>query len=306
MVPLWQRKLLELTTETVPGCVLCDGVSGVVDEKWASYLSLPGTFGVLRCPNCNLHWLSPRPNSQAYEILYSNAMYFGGEGAAPAVYERVVADRVEYFRRRIRKISAIMNRSPLSILDYGAATGEFVKIARIEGLRCEGVELSIDAREDALARYGLALMSHEEALALEPAQFDVIHMNHVLEHMPDPLDHLLWCRQLLKPNGLLVLEVPQQFDNDLDRVRRWLGQGGRQKRLDAYSLHHTYFFTPATLQALLVRAGFQCLRISTFNPDKTPLWPPQPKQWILRLWLGLSDRIHKGGNIVEAFATVES
>jgi hypothetical protein len=44
------------------------------------------------------------------------------------------------------------------------------------------------------------------------------------------------------------------------------------------------------------------VRVRTFNPDKTPFWPPSARNWILRVGLGLADRLHGGGNIIEAFA----
>lgn len=305
MAGVWQRDLRELKTESVPACILCPGTIGEPDLRWNDYLALPDPYGVVRCPDCGLRWLNPRPSAEGCQKLYSQETYFGGKGASPADYEKVIADRLSYLSQRIRKASRMLGDrdNPLSVLDYGAATGDFVSLARSEGHRCEGVELSADARAAAHARHGLRLMSPEQARQLAGAQFDVIHMNHVLEHMPNPLEHLQWCCELLRPYGLLIIEVPQQFDNDLDRVRRWLGRGGKQKRFDAYSLHHTYFFSPQTMSDLLARAGFRNLQVSTFNPGKAPLWPPKVSHWILRIGLGLADRIHRGGNIIEVFAT---
>ena len=299
----WHDDLLSLPTEEVPHCLLCKTMAGVEDARWRSLLALPNPYSVLHCPRCGLRWLSPRPDMQGYRLLYSREHYFGGGGAAPENYEAVVAGRLDYFSKRIRRAAvALQRRAPLSMLDYGAATGEFVAVARSEGHLCEGIELSDDARNTAEERLGIVLLSAQQADQLEPSQFDVVHMNHVLEHMPDPLAHLRWSLRLLKADGLLVVEVPQQFDNDLDRVRRFLRMGGRQRRFDAYSLHHTYFFTPATMTRMLRVAGFEPQTINTFNADKTPLWPPSARNWILRAWLGLSDRVHDGGNIVEVFA----
>jgi hypothetical protein len=113
---------------------------------------------------------------------------------------------------------------------------------------------------------------------------------------------LRWCADRLAPGGLLILEVPQQFDNDLDRLRRWLRAGGKRPHFDAYSLHHTYFFNPDTMATLLRKAGFQIKSLSTFNQNKTPLWPPTLKNWILRPMLYAADALHRGGNIIEVYA----
>jgi SAM-dependent methyltransferase len=303
MIEYWQEVLQNLPTERVSTCALCTGFVGVDDSRFKSLLMLTDPYSVQRCPSCGLRWLSPRPNADGYRQLYSQESYFGGSGASPAEYGAVVTARLDYFRRRIQRAAGILQRSePLSILDYGAATGDFVAVARAEGHHCEGVELSDDARIAALERLGISLLSLKQTESLMPGQFDLLHMNHVFEHMPDPALHLRWCANLLKPDGLLVIEVPQQFDNDLDRLRRILNLGGRQLRFDAYSLHHTYFFSPKTVRLLLQGNGFEPLCLSTFNADKTPLWPPRVTSWVLFILLGIADKLHRGGNIIEIFA----
>lgn len=299
----WLSRLSELPTEAVKDCLLCEGVSGMPDRRWREYLDLVSPFDVQCCPACSLRWLSPRPTAEGYELLYTDAMYFGGTGASPADYESASKARIDYMRARVARLERMSGKEgALSILDYGAATGDFVRAGRDAGHDCIGMELSADARAVAEQKNRVTLLSVDCAEKMADARFDAIHMNHVLEHMPDPLAHARWCAQALKPSGLFVLEVPQQFDNDLDRLRRGLRVGGKQTRFDAYSLHHTYFFTPSTMEALLAKAGFSVLSLSTFNSDKTPLWPLSPKNYVLRSLLGIADRLHAGGNIIEVFA----
>lgn len=302
MSDLWQRQLLQLPVEEVHGCLLC-GIDGQPDSRWQKYLELRPPFNVLRCQSCGLRWLSPRPNPEGYKALYSNVLYFGGRGASPADYAKLADKRISYFRSRVRACAALLGGAQhLEILDYGAASGEFVRAALDDGHACVGVELSADARVMAEKRNGIALLSAEEAGEIHERRFDVVHMNHVLEHMLDPLSHVRWCNHILRSGGLLVLEVPQQFDNDLDRVRRCLRVGGKRPRLDAYSLHHTYFFNPFTMKTLLERAGFTIISIRTFNRESAPLRPFSVKNWALRCLLELADKLHHGGNVVEVFA----
>ena len=299
----WQQQLRKLSLDAVQDCLLC-GISGKHDERWYGYLGLVDPYDVLRCPKCGLRWLSPRPSANGYRRLYSDAMYFGGEGASPAAYEKEARSRINYWKSRIRTAASTLGRRgcDLSFLDYGAATGEFVRVARDGGYASVGLELSADARAAAKVRNGISLLSLDQIEEINTKRFDVIHMNHVLEHMPDPLAHLRWCEDRLNSEGLLVIEVPQQFDNDLDRLRRWLRAGGRRPQFDAYSLHHTYFFNPGTLQSILERAGFEVVHLTTFNRNKAPLWPPSLKNWTLRPFLACADTLHRGGNIIEIYA----
>jgi hypothetical protein len=125
-------------------------------------------------------------------------------------------------------------------------------------------------------------------------------MNHVLEHMPDPVNHLKWCLDKLQPGGALVVEVPRQFDNDADRLRRLAGRGGKQQTFDAFSLHHTYFFAPRTLRKACEFAGFEITSIRT-------LITPNPnigskKRRLLEQLLAWSARKRLGGDAIEVYA----
>ena len=109
------------------------------------------------------------------------------------------------------------------------------------------------------------------------------------------------CYRILKPQGLLVLELPQQFLNDLDRLKSLL-KIQKVPRFNAYSLHHTYFFTPGNLNRLIEDTGFKVDHLATANANRTPLFPFSVKNAVLRLYLWLADKLHKGGNIIEVYA----
>jgi len=295
--------LAALDVEVIPDCILCAGEAGRPDPQFASLLALPPAYGVLHCRTCGLRWLSPRPTRAGYELVYSDAFYFGGGAAAVDSYADLAQSRRPYFRDRLARIEAqLPGASSLRVLEVGAATGEFLAEARSRGHLTTGVEFSADARRTAAERHGLQLLSVEASADLPAGAFDAIHMNHVLEHVPDPLAHLRWCRERLRPGGVMVIEVPQQLENDLDRLRRVFGWGGRHRDFDAYSLHHTYFFTPGSVRKLFALAGLDVQCLATANPMRTPLWPPVPRNLVLRPLLWLADAVHEGGNIIEVFA----
>jgi SAM-dependent methyltransferase len=82
-----------------------------------------------------------------------------------------------------------------------------------------------------------------EAAPELPGGYHLITLNHVVEHLPDPAAALSRFHELLAPDGLLFLEVPNLL--------------GVQKR--AATLFHTahiWNFTPQTLAGLAARHGF--------------------------------------------------
>ena len=303
MKKAWQEALLNLPKEVVKNCILCNVASSCENKRFSDFLALPSPYQIVSCSNCDLSWLSPRPTTEGYAEVYNDEHYFGSDEASPENYQELVSQRLFYYRRRVQGLKGLIKKNePLSILDYGAATGNFVAVARKEGHLCEGIEFSEDARLTAMNSLGIKLLSADESQTLNHEQFDVVHMNHVLEHMPNPLEHLKWCRDILNEDGLLSIEVPNQFDNDLDRVRRFLKVGGRQKNFNSYSLHHTYFFTSTSMKRLMQESGFEIIQIRTFNPDQAPLWPIKLRNLVLRPWLSFSDWVHSGGNVIEVIA----
>lgn len=273
-------------------CNLCGG-EGVSDPRAGVLLGLQGGYGVRYCVACDLRWLSPRPTQAGYELVYDDAHYFATEGETN--FAMISARRRIGFSDRLHRILTLFER-PISLLDYGAATGEFVQLARQAGIAADGVEFSRDARAQAAAR-GLHLLSPEDARNTSK-RFDVIHMNHVLEHMPDPLAHLRWCREHLVDDGLLVVEVPFQFDSDIDRVRQ-LVRGVQPAKFDAYSLHHTFFFSPRSLRTLCTMAGFSPTKSRSMvnsQPNMTG------KRKLLQVLMAVLALRGHGGDLLEVYA----
>lgn len=287
-------------TETVSHCVICSISDTCSDSRFNFWLGLIKPFDVKRCDHCDLRWLSPRPTKEANVTLYSEENYFDG-GNAVEKYSDLAAKRIPYFQSRLEKIATYFpGRKHLKVLEIGSATGEFVVETIKKGHTCIGLEFSQDARLKAKNCYGVELLE-KPVETFEDSSFDVIHMNHVFEHLPFPDKTLKECFRILKPQGLLVLEVPQEFLNDLDRLKSLL-RIQKTPRFNAYSLHHTYFFTPGNLSRLIEDTGFKVDYLATANAHRTPLFPFSVKNAVLRLYLGLADKLHKGGNIIEVYA----
>jgi SAM-dependent methyltransferase len=288
-------------TETIRQCIICADSDTFIDNRYKKLLGLIDPYGVKKCSKCGLRWVSPRPTAKGYSELYKFEIYFEGKQAVES-YSNLAKKRRNYFIKRLCRIEKIFApHSPLKILDIGAATGEFVHEAVKMGHDATGLEISRGARKKAKLQYGIDLIKGNIGDLPQIASFDVIHMNHVFEHFRNPEKELSSSYRLLKKGGLLVVEVPQQFDNDLDRIRRFL-HIHKKHRLNTYSFHHTYFFSPVTLARLLGKHNFSLISLNTANPDLTPLKPFNWKNLLLRLFLETADKVHKGGNIIEVYA----
>ncbi|MDA8303214.1 MAG: class I SAM-dependent methyltransferase [Actinomycetota bacterium] len=142
---------------------------------------------------------------------------------------------------------------PHTLLDVGCAHGSFALTAQRDGWATAGVELAAEARERA-AKRGLRMFS-----SLEDAHgsYGLITMMHVLEHLIDPMAGLTAARQLIDPNGLLLIELPH-WGSLGRRVR-----GCRWSQLKPPA--HINFFERRSLDIALQSAGWLTMRSATVH-----------------------------------------
>jgi SAM-dependent methyltransferase len=134
------------------------------------------------------------------------------------------------------------------LLDIGCGNGRFLQEMRRGGWLVEGIEpdphAAQVARESGL-EVSQAMLPDTE---LETERFDAVTLNHVLEHLPDPLAALHEVFRALKPGGLLSIATPNMRSAGHRHFgRHWL-------HLDP-PRHMTIFDLP-TLRSALQRTGF--------------------------------------------------
>src|SRR5690606_18460199 len=124
------------------------------------------------------------------------------------------------------------------------------------GWEVQGVEPSIEGVEKAKAKGLDVIQSPAESLPFEDNTFDFVHSNHVFEHLADPLTAAKEAWRVLKPGGVIFIEVPNQFDNIQFFRYRLMGEIPIRNR-NVRSIHHLVFFSRKSLRRLLAGAGFQ-------------------------------------------------
>ena len=213
-------------------------------------------FELHRCRQCGLVRLAPRPSAEDMAMLYHPQHYTAPRRDLVAKLEGLILrERVSFLHRYTRG-----NR----ILDVGCGNGSLLHALSKANYDVHGLE----PYQDALAGVPEKIRSRIRCGSFESgdypeASFDVITLWHVLEHLARPVETLQGIRKFLKPDGTLLLEVP----NFESREARWLGS--YWYNLDAP--YHFWHFTPQTLQAVVERAGFQVTTCVT-SAITRPVW----------------------------------
>jgi SAM-dependent methyltransferase len=248
-------------SEKLLTCLLCRASDLYQDTKAARQLSLADSHGVTRCCRCGLRFLNPRPTPAEYESTYRD-----GTGPLAADYPVPARYYAEEDRARIPEYRTkldLLARAGAGrrMLEIGACTGAFLNEARRWGFDVDGIEPSEASRRLAHSRFGLLLRpGRMEDQDLPPDSCDVIFSSNVFEHLLDPLAATQRVCRWLRPGGLLMLEVPNQFDSFAGRRHRWLGTGAARPR-SFLSVHHAVFFSRGTLRQLVLRAGLSPCRL---------------------------------------------
>jgi 2-polyprenyl-3-methyl-5-hydroxy-6-metoxy-1,4-benzoquinol methylase len=232
-----------------PACPLCGSRSGV------PFIEAPDPtggrnalwFAVVRCANCRLCYTSPRPTRESIGQFYSQT-YPPHRGV-----RQTRALRSWYPLAMLSGRSTERRRLPVQgqgrLLDFGCGNGSFLLRMAQQGWQVMGLDMSAQAVERIKAELRLpALQGTLPHPELTPGSFEVVTMWHSLEHVHDPLDTLRQVHRLLTPGGRLFVAVPN-IDSWPFRLfgQSWFG-------LDLP--RHLTHFCPATLRAMLVRAGF--------------------------------------------------
>ena len=224
----------------------------------------PPPFRVLECEPCGFRHAVPLPSIAQLVEVYRHDYYVTHK---PTYLERSHADRAWWRRVHAERFDLFERELPNArrrVLDVGSGPGLFLALGAERGWSTLGIEPS--HRAAAHAR-GLGLEVLEEFLTPELAdrigrRFDVVHLAEVLEHVPDPLEHLELCHSLLDPGGLLSVSVP----NDFSPFQVALQRACAAPTWWVAPPHHLNYFDFDSLSGLFERAGFELVHRTTSFP----------------------------------------
>jgi len=218
-------------------CVICGGSDfSQISQRMRNGPQLTTVV----CNVCGLVFTNPAPSQEVYYSFYANdyEKYYGKSTANKP--HTLVAPEI------FSTLKKFIDLKASDYLEIGPGRGLTLFHAHKVFKSVRGVEPSIDFTNMLVNEFKLNVINDtfEGFMSSPKDSVDVVGMFHVLEHIYDPCKGLMSIRDILREDGLIVIEVP----NILKPFRN----------LDSYFLRfvHLYNFSPTSLKNLLTKCGF--------------------------------------------------
>ncbi|HEU4460725.1 MAG TPA: class I SAM-dependent methyltransferase [Methylibium sp.] len=233
-------------------CLLCGGFEFKVLARQDRHLFGLQTVG---CVGCGLLQTNPRPDERQLDDFYAHhyRRFYQGVVDPDARYVAKLHKDVRLRYTTGFLMQALRLGSETRLLDYGCGEGSLFVALREAGFEGQlyGVELNEQfarfAAEQGRATVGPRLSDF--------GALDAVVINHVLEHLPQPVKLLGELRAAMAPGGLIYVDVPDALE---------------YTTVGDLHIAHIMHFTESTLASLLRRGGFEPTSIERHAPPHHP------------------------------------
>ncbi len=256
--------------EVVP-CAICG-----VDDSEPLYDADFGPGPIVSCRRCGLVYASPveirglnfsDEDLATMDRLRTSSDLTDLDGSWEQTWLQISLDERETIDRNNATTLGRIDRyrkPPGRLLDFGAGWGFFLDGARSHGWEVAGVEPTPGHALYAREELGLDVVTgYLQDDTFAPESFDVITSLQVFEHVDDPSAELRKIFEVLKPGGILAIEIPS-VDSPLVRVMR-----GRHRH---FVPDHFWYFDRQTLPKFVAQSGFEVLEYTNPARRLSLLW----------------------------------
>ena len=201
-------------------CPVCEDVNFTAKITCNDHTTSKANFNIVSCETCNFTFTNPRPLDEKLGDYYKSDIYIShtnnSKGLFNWIYQNV---RAYAIRTKVALLKSVKKDG--AHLDIGCGTGEFLNACENSGFNTKGVEPSMLARQQAIENYNLSVSENTDLSQYDNSEFNSISMWHVLEHVPNLNETLSHFNRVLKPEGKLIVAVPNHKSWDANYYKEY-------------------------------------------------------------------------------------
>lgn len=245
---------------TLNSCPVCysQNIQLAYQGKTTRDPSDPKRWKVYKCLDCTLGFINPQPTWTELQPYYSSdyPLYQSSHGLEDT------EDNLVEQAKAAGEYRGVKIKPGLRLLDVGCGGGSFLNIAKQLGAEVQGIEPSeygfTSTRALGLPVFLGTLEDYFKSEARD-RKFDLITSNHVIEHVPNPVEVLELMGKLLAPGGAIQIAVPNADCKFAQRLKdRWHSTD---------LPYHILQFTSQSFTCAAQKAGLQIRQQYTSSPD---------------------------------------
>lgn len=255
---------------TIENCPTCGSSETAKVFDAVDHFSTKEVFPVYDCQDCGFRFTNNFPSEDIIGKYYDSPDYISHSDSKKGLINHMY----HFFRKQMlkKKVELVSNytsvsksrspknsQKPIRLLDIGCGTGYFLREAREKGFEVSGIEKDSKAREYAISKFNLDVKSENSLWDIENESFDVITLWHVLEHMQNLNEVVEKLNNIITPDGVLVLALPNHKSYDAKKYKEYWA---------AYDVpRHLWHFCPDTIEKLLKKHQFKIIKQKTMPLD---------------------------------------
>lgn len=256
-------------------------------KQYDKNLDIKKYFYISKCKNCLALFLNPRPEYKELKDYYSKEKYYSLKSIEPKESKKTklkIKLYEIYFNSNKNNLLLKAIFSPIKfiirgtnltkgnkLLDIGCGSGQFLYEMKELGIDVQGVEPS-DFNEKENKKYRLKIKKANLIDAkYNKESFDLITLNHVLEHLDNPHETLNEINKILKKDGKLIIAVP-----NTNSLAYWIFKRNWYQ-LDVP--RHIINYSNKNIKLILEKNGFKIKRIR---------YNSRPSQFVVSLYFSLN------------------
>jgi len=244
--------------EKITHCPVCGKNNFKEFLKGKDYFLTGQDYTIEECIECGFKITNPRPDEVEILSYYESPEYIAHD-TGKGTFLETVYKFVREFTLRNKYKTVKKYSSGNDLLDIGCGTGEFLNYCKKMGYNTYGIEPNQKARQFAIDNFGLTVSDETQLDHFSMKRFNVITLWHVLEHVHQLSDRIQKIRQLLRPEGTMIIAVPNCDSWDAKRYYNYWA---------AYDLpRHLYHFTKNTMRGIVEKNGFNINNIIPLKFD---------------------------------------